>query len=174
MLLTEARRAARIEADGTLVPLAEQRRELWNADQIAEGVALLARTLGTVPIGPYQVQAAIAAVHDEAPSAEQTDWAQILALYSVLEGVSPSPVVTLNRAVAVAMVNGPRAGLDLLRTLDGDERMTHTHRLDAVRGHLLALAGDRAAARESFLRAARMTKSVPEQHHLALRAAELA
>ncbi|MCW2975151.1 MAG: putative subfamily polymerase sigma-24 subunit, partial [Actinomycetia bacterium] len=174
MLLTDARRAARIEADGTPVPLAEQRRELWNADQIAEGIALLTGTLGKVPIGPYQVQAAIAAVHDEAPSAEETDWPQILALYNVLEGVSPGPVVTLNRAVAVAMVNGPRAGLDLLGTLDGDERMTHTHRLDAVRGHLLALAGDRTAARESFLRAARMTKSVHEQHHLALRAAELA
>ena len=124
-------------------------------------------------IGPYQLQAAIAAVHDEAPSAEETDWPQILALYEVLEQVSPGPVVTLNRAVAVAMVHGPRAGLALLGTLDADERMAHTHRLEAVRGHLLELAGDPDAARESYRRAARMTASVPEQRYLALRAARL-
>jgi len=120
MLLTDARSPARSSSDGTLVPLAEQRRELWNANQIAEGVALVTRTLGSTLIGPYQVQAAIAAVHDEAPNAETTDWPQILALYQVLERVSPGPVVTLNRAVAVAMVDGPRAGLALLGTLDGD------------------------------------------------------
>lgn len=174
MLLTDARRAARTTADGSLVPLAEQQRDLWNADQVAEGIALVARTLGAVPIGPYQVQAAIAAVHDEAPSAEDTDWPQILALYQVLERVSPGPVVTLNRAVAVAMVHGPRAGLALLGTLDGDERMAHTHRLEGVRGHLLELAGDTAAARECYQRAARMTASAPEQRYLALRAAKLA
>jgi predicted RNA polymerase sigma factor len=140
MLLTDARRAARAEEDGTLVPLAEQRRELWNTEQIDEGIALVSRTLGTGPIGPYQVQAAIAAVHDEASSAEETDWPQILALYNVLEGLSPGPVVTLNRAVALAMVDGPRAGLGLLETLDGDERMARNHRLEAVRGHLLELA----------------------------------
>jgi predicted RNA polymerase sigma factor len=173
MLLTDARRAARTSTDGSLVPLAEQRRELWNTAQIEEGVALLTRTLGRAPIGPYQLQAAIAAVHDEAPSANETDWPQILALYEVLERVSPGPVVTLNRAVAVAMVNGPRAGLALLGTLDTDERMTHTHRLEAVRGHLLELAGDPVAARESYQRAARMTASVPEQRYLALRAARL-
>ena len=161
-------------ADGSLVPLDEQRRELWNSAQIEEGVALLTRTLGTAPIGPYQLQAAIAAVHDEAPSAAETDWPQILALYDVLERVSPGPVVTLNRAVAVAMVHGPRAGLALLGTLDDDERMTHNHRLEAVRAHLLELAGDLTAARESYQRAARMTASIPEQRYLALRAARLA
>ena len=173
MLLTEARRAARSEPDGTLVPLAEQRRELWAGEQIAEGVALLSRTLGRGPVGPYQLQAAIAAVHDEAPSAAETDWPQILALYGVLEHVSPGPVVTLNRAVALAMVEGPRAGLELLDTLEGDESMTHTHRLDAVRGHLLEVAGDRAAARECYRRAARMTRSEAERQYLALRAAAL-
>jgi predicted RNA polymerase sigma factor len=173
MLLTDARRAARSNADGSLVPLAEQHRELWNAAQIDEGVALVTATLGTAPIGPYQLQAAIAAVHDEAPSAEETDWPQILALYEVLERVAPGPVVTLNRAVAVAMVNGPRAGLALLGTLDSDERMAHNHRLDAVRAHLLELAGDTLAARESYRRAAKLTASVPEQRYLALRAARL-
>jgi RNA polymerase sigma factor (sigma-70 family) len=174
MLLTDARRAARTEPDGTLVPLAEQRREFWDAAQIAEGVALLTQTLGRGPAGPYQLQAAIAAVHDEAASAEETDWPQILALYTVLEQVSPGPVVTLNRAVAVAMVDGPRAGLAVLDTLEGEESMAHTHRLEAVRAHLLELAGDTAAARESYRRAARMTTSVAEQRYLALRAADLA
>ena len=173
MLLTDARRAARSDADGWLVPLDEQQRDLWNKDQISEGVALLTRALGKAPIGPYQLQAAIAAVHDEAPSAEETDWPQILALYGVLEQVSPGPVVTLNRAVAVARVHGPRAGLALLGTLDTDERMTYTHRLEAVRGHLLEQAGDLAAARESYRRAAKMTASLPEQRYLALRAARL-
>jgi RNA polymerase sigma factor (sigma-70 family) len=174
MLLTDARSAARAEPDGTLVPLAEQRRELWDAEQIAEGVALLTQTLGRGPAGPYQLQAAIAAVHDEAASDLETDWPQILALYSVLEHVSPGPVVTLNRAVALAMVEGPRAGLALLDTLEGDESMTRTHRFDAVRGHLLELAGDTAAARECYRRAARMTTSIAEQQYLALRAAALA
>jgi predicted RNA polymerase sigma factor len=174
MLLTDARRAARTDADGMLVPLAEQRRDLWDRAQISEGVGLIGRVLGTGPVGPYQLQAAIAAVHDEAPTAEQTDWPQILALYEVLEHVSPGPVITLNRAVAVAMVNGPRAGLALLGTLDEDDRMAHTHRLEAVRGHLLELAGDAPSARTSYLRAARMTASLPEQRYLALRAARLA
>jgi RNA polymerase sigma factor (sigma-70 family) len=173
MLLTDARRPARTDAEGFLVPLAEQRRDRWDAAQIEEGVAIVSRTLGTAAIGPYQLQAAIAAVHDEASTAEETDWPQILALYEVLEQVSPGPVVTLNRAVALAMVHGPRAGLALLGTLDADERMTQTHRLEAVRGHLLELAGDTAAARESYQRAARMTASLPEQRYLALRAASL-
>jgi RNA polymerase sigma factor (sigma-70 family) len=173
MLLTDARRAARTTADGSIVPLAEQQRSLWNSAQIEEGVALLTRTLGTVPIGAYQLQAAIAAVHDEAPSADETDWPQILALYEVLERVAPGPVVTLNRAVAVAMVSGPRAGLALLGTLDSDERMAHNHRLEAVRAHLLELAGDPVGARQAYLRAARMTASLPEQRHLNLRAARL-
>jgi predicted RNA polymerase sigma factor len=173
MLLTDARRAARTDADGSIVPLAEQRRERWDAAEIAEGLALVTRTLGAGPLGPYQLQAAIAAVHDEAPTAEETDWRQILALYEVLAQVAPGPVVTLSRAVALAMVSGPRAGLALLGTLDTDDRMAHTHRLEAVRAHLLERAGDVVAARESYLRAARMTASVPEQRYLALRAARL-
>jgi RNA polymerase sigma factor (sigma-70 family) len=173
MLLTDARGAARTDAEGSIVPLAEQRRDRWDAAQIEEGVALLNRTLGTSPVGPYQLQAAIAAVHDEAPSAEETDWPQILALYEVLEQVSPGPVVTLNRAVALAMVDGPRAGLALLGTLDADERMAQSHRLEAVRAHLLELAGDLDAAREAYRKAARMTASLPEQRYLALRAARL-
>jgi len=174
MLLTDARRAARSTADGWIVPLDEQRRELWNSDQIHEGVALLTQTLGKVPVGPYQLQAAIAAIHDEAPTAGDTDWPQILALYEVLERVTPSPVVTLNRAVAIAMVNGPLAGLAVLGTLDGDERMAHNHRLEAVRAHLLERAGELAAARDSYRKAARMTASIPEQRYLALKAANLA
>jgi RNA polymerase sigma factor (sigma-70 family) len=173
MLLTDARRGARTTPNGALVPLAEQDRALWDKTQIEEGVGIIGDTLGRAAIGPYQLQAAIAAIHDEAPSADETDWPQILALYDVLEQVSPGPVVTLNRAVAVAMVDGPRAGLAVLGTLDADDRMTHTHRLEAVRGHLLELAGDPDAARESYRRAARMTASVPEQRYLAMRAARL-
>jgi RNA polymerase sigma factor (sigma-70 family) len=173
MLLTDARRAARTTRGGSLVPLDEQDRGLWNAAQISDGVALVTRTLGTAPVGPYQLQAAIAAVHDEAASAEETDWPQILALYEVLERVSPGPVVTLNRAVAVAKVHGPRAGLAVLGTVEANDHMSHTHRLEAVRGHLLELAGDAVAARESYQRAARMTASLPEQHYLAMRAARL-
>ena len=174
MLLTDARRAARADADGMIVPLAEQRRELWNRGQIEEGVDLIMRTLGTGLVGPYQLQAAIAAVHDEAPSAAETDWTEILALYEVLEEVSPGPVVTLNRAVAVAMVHGPRTGLAVLGTLDDDDRMARTHRLEAVRAHLLELAGDVEAAREAYRLAARRTASVPERRYLSLRAARLA
>jgi RNA polymerase sigma factor (sigma-70 family) len=173
MLLTDARRAARSTPDGALVPLADQDRALWDRAQIEEGVGIITDTLGRAAIGPYQLQATIAAIHDEAPSADQTDWPQILAIYDVLEQVSPGPVVTLNRAVAVAMVDGPRAGLAVLGTLDTDDRMATTHRLEAVRGHLLELAGESGAARESFRRAARMTASVPEQRYLAMRAARL-
>jgi RNA polymerase sigma factor (sigma-70 family) len=139
-----------------------------------EVAGLLALMLLTdVPLGPYQVQAAIAAVHDEAPIADETDWPQILALYDVLAQLAPGPMVTLSRAVALAMVHGPKAALALLGTLDADERMALTHRLDAVRAHLLELAGETVAARESYLRAARMTASVPEQRYLARRAAHL-
>jgi predicted RNA polymerase sigma factor len=173
MLLTDARRAARTGPDGQAVPLAEQRRDRWDAAVIAEGQAILATTLGTGPVGPYQLQAAIAALHDEAPTAEETDWPQILALYDILATVAPGPVVTLSRAVALAMVHGPRAGLALLGTLDADARMAHTHRLEAVRAHLLEQAGDAAGARASYLRAARMTASLPERRYLALRAARL-
>jgi predicted RNA polymerase sigma factor len=173
MLLTDARRSARTDAAGALVPLDEQRRELWDAVEIAEGVALITRTLGTVPVGPYQLQAAIAAVHDEAATAAETDWPQILALYEVLDHVAPGPMVTLSRAVAQAMVHGPKAGLALLGTLDADERMAHTHRLEAVRAHLLERAGDAVGARASYLLAARMTASVPEQRYLMVRAGQL-
>jgi RNA polymerase sigma factor (sigma-70 family) len=173
MLLTDARRAARTDADGSIVPLAEQDRSRWDCDAIAEGQALLTRTLGAGPVGPYQIQAAIAAVHDEAADDEQTDWSQILALYEVLGQVAPGPVVALSRAVAMARVHGPRAGLALLGTLDADERMAHTHRLEAVRAHLLEQAGDPHAARESYLRAAQMTASLPEQRYLTRRAAQL-
>ncbi|HEY7271808.1 MAG TPA: sigma-70 family RNA polymerase sigma factor [Actinoplanes sp.] len=171
MLLTDARRAARTDAHGALVPLEEQDRARWDAGQIAEGIALVSGTLGSGPIGPYQLQAAIAAVHDEAPTADATDWPQILALYEVLERVSPGPVVTLNKAVAVGMARGPLAGLAVLGALDGDERMAGNHRVEAVRGHLLERAGDRAAAHAAYLTAAAMTTSVPEQRYLTLRAA---
>jgi predicted RNA polymerase sigma factor len=173
MLLTDARRAARTGADARIVPLAEQRRDLWDTTEIAEGQTILTRTLGTGTIGPYQLQAAIAALHDEAPTSEQTDWPQILALYDVLTTVAPGPVVTLSRAVAIAMVHGPRAGLALISTLDTDDRMAHTHRLEAVRGHLLEQAGDTAAARQSYLQASKMTASLPEKRYLELRAARL-
>ena len=173
MLLTDARRAARTTADGSIVPLAEQDRDLWDTSAIDEGVELITRTLGRTTVGAYQLQAAIAAIHDEAPTAADTDWRQILALYDVLERVAPGPVVTLNRAVALAMVDGPKAGLALLGTLDDDARMRSNHRLDAVRGHLLEMAGDPVAAREAYLRAGRATASLPEQHYLAMRAASL-
>lgn len=174
LLLTDARRPARTTPDGLLVPLAEQDRSLWNADQIAEGLALVARTLGTGAVGPYQLQAAIAALHDEASTADATDWPQILALYTVLERVIPSPVVRLNRAVALAEVHGPLAGLAVLGTLDDDHRMAATHRVDAVRAHLLELAGEPDAARAAYQRAARRAGSIPEQRYLAFRASRLA
>jgi RNA polymerase sigma factor (sigma-70 family) len=174
MLLTDARRAARSDAEGRIVPLADQQRGLWDTAAIAEGQALLTRTLGTGPVGGYQIQAAIAALHDEAATAEATDWPQILALYDVLTTVAPGPVVTLSRAVALAHVHGPKAGLALLGTLDTDDRMAHSHRLQAVRAHLLEDAGDTTAARDSYLRAAKMTASLPEQRYLELRAARCA
>jgi len=171
MLLTDARRAARCDAQGALVPLDEQDRSLWNADFVAEGVALISATLGRGPVGPYQLQAAIAALHDEAVTAAETDWPQILALYEVLEKVMPGPVVTLNKAVALGRARGPLAGLAVLGELEDDERMAGNHRVEAVRAHLLELAGDRAAAHSAYLRAARMTASVPEQRYLTMRAA---
>jgi RNA polymerase sigma factor (sigma-70 family) len=173
MLLTDARRAARTDTDGRIVPLADQQRDLWDTAAIAEGQAILTRTLGTGPVGPYQLQAAIAALHDEAQTAEATDWPQILALYDVHSTVAPGPVVTLSRAVALAMVHGPTAGLALLGTLDADGRIAHSHRLEAVRAHLLERAGDTAAARQSYLRAATMTANLPERRYLELRASQL-
>jgi RNA polymerase sigma factor (sigma-70 family) len=174
MLLTEARRAARTGVDGALIPLAEQDRALWNQDCIEEGVALITHTLQTAPLGPYQLQAAIAAVHDEAAHESETDWPQVLMLYDLLERIAPNPVVTLNRAVAVAMVQGPRAGLQVLASLDHDERMAGNHRVAAVRAHLLEMAGDEHAARSAYRDAARRTTSIPERRHLEARAARLA
>jgi RNA polymerase sigma factor (sigma-70 family) len=173
MLLTEARRPARTAPDGALVPLDEQDRTRWDARAIAEGVALVSGALASKPLGPYQVQAAIAAVHDEAARAEDTDWPQILALYVVLERLAPNPVVTLNRAVALAMVHGPRAGLDLVDTLSADDRVAASHHFDSVRAHLLELAGDPAAALAAYQLAARRTRSLPERQHLLRRASRL-
>ncbi|WP_250033388.1 RNA polymerase sigma factor [Paractinoplanes maris] len=170
MLLTDARRAARTTAAGELVPLDRQDRSLWSKERITEGVALVSSTLGRGPIGPYQVQAAIAALHDEAASDAETDWAQILALYEVLETISPGPVVTLNRAVAVARTRGPLAALAVLGDLAGDERMAGHHRLAAVRAHLLEQAGFAEQAREAYLAAAKLTTSGPEQRYLIARA----
>ena len=174
MLLTDARRPARTGPDGALVPMAEQDRRLWNADDIAEGVALITEALPRGAAGPYQLQAAIAAIHDEAPRAEATDWPQILALYELLMQTSDNPVVALNHAVAVAMVHGPRAGLDLLDGLEADERVADDHRLHAVRAHLLELAGDRVTARDAYHAAARRAISSPQQRYLYNRAARLA
>ncbi|MFC0507756.1 RNA polymerase sigma factor [Micromonospora costi] len=174
MLLTDAHRAARLGPGGELVPLAEQDRDRWDRAAIEEGVALVTEALTWSPPGPYQLQAAIAAVHAEAPSAAETDWPQILALYRLLARVAPNPMVTLNQAVAVAMVQGPRAGLALLAPLAEDDRTAGHHRLAAVRAHLLELAGETGAAREAYLAAARATTSIPEQRYLELRAARLA
>jgi RNA polymerase sigma factor (sigma-70 family) len=173
MLLTDARRPARTGPDGGLIPMAEQDRSLWNAGYIAEGVALISRALRSGATGPYQLQAAIAAIHDEAPNAEATDWPQIMALYELLMQTSDNPVVALNRAVAVAMVRGPRTGLNLLGELEADERIAEDHRLHSVRAHLLEMAGDRVAARDSFEAAARRTTSVQQQRYLRAQAARL-
>jgi len=170
MLLTEARGPARAGPDGILVPLAEQDRSRWDRAAIAEGTELISRSLATCPLGPYQVQAAIAAVHDEAPSTEATDWPQILALYQILDRLAPNPVVTLNRAVALAMVRGPRAGLELLLELESGP-LAGNHRLLAVRAHLLERAGDRAGAAAAYREAARLAGSRPEQRFLVQRAA---
>jgi RNA polymerase sigma factor (sigma-70 family) len=173
MVLTDARRRARVRPDGALVPLAEQDRALWNAHDIGEGIGLVSGALSRGPIGPYQLQAAIAAVHAEAPRAEDTDWPQILGLYDLLARLAPNPMVSLNHAVAIAMVRGPRAGLAHLAALDADDRMANHHRLDAVRAHLLELAGDHDAARNRYRAAARRTTSLPEQRYLEARAARL-
>ena len=170
MLLTDARRPARTGPDGGLIPLAEQDRNLWNRGSIREGVALITDALARAAVGPYQVQAAIAAVHAEATRAEDTDWRQILALYDLLERIAPNPMVTLNRAVALAMVRGPEAGLELLAGLDADDRMASHYRLEAVRAHLLEMAGDHEAARASYRAAARRTTSIPERRYLEARA----
>ena len=174
MLLTDARRAARMGPGGELIPLDKQDRRIWDRRAIAEGIALVSETLPKGSIGPYQLQAAIAAIHDEAPSAESTDWAQILALYTVLERMSDNPMVTLNRAVAVAMVHGPGAGLEQIRKLEESGRLPGHYRLDAVRGHLFERSGDHAAAMAHYRAAAGKTTSVPERDYLIAQAARLA
>ncbi|MCP3782294.1 ECF-type sigma factor [Micromonospora sp. A3M-1-15] len=174
MLLTEARAAARTGPSGELISLADQDRSRWDAAAIAEGTALVTRAMARGPVGPYQLQAAIAALHDEAPTAERTDWPQILALYEVLERLAESPVVSLNRAVATAMVHGPAAGLDALAALAADPRLTDHHRLDAARAHLHEMAGDRDAAVAHYRAAAGRTTSQPEHEYLLMRAARLA
>jgi RNA polymerase sigma factor (sigma-70 family) len=179
MLLTDARRLARTTADGDLVPLPEQDRTLWNQQQIAEGVALISAALPKGSVGQYQLQAAIAAVHDEAARVEDTDWPQILALYELLKRMSDNPMVRLNHAVAAAMVHGPARGLELLDALETDSRVANQHianhhRLHAVRAHLLELAGNREQAITHYRAAAARTGSLPERNYLLTRAARLA
>jgi len=173
MLLTDARRRARTLPDGSLVPLAEQDRRLWDQAMIAEGVGLISTALPRGEVGPYQLQAAIAAVHDEAATMAGTDWPQILGLYDLLELAAPNPFTALNRAVAVAMVRGPRAGLEVVAALEEDKRLARHHRLLAVRAHLRELAGDTEAAAADYLTAARRTTSLPERRYLALQASRL-
>jgi RNA polymerase sigma factor (sigma-70 family) len=173
MLLTDARRAARTGPSGELIPLDQQDRTLWERSAIAEGVALLTATLSRGSIGQYQVQAAIAAVHDEAASAEDADWAQILGLYGLLQRMSDNPMVTLNHAIALAMVHGPAAGLERLDALAKDPRLQGHHRLDAVRAHLLERAGDHERAIAHYRRAAECTTSTSERNYLLMHAARL-
>ena len=174
MLLTDARRAARTGPHGELIPLDEQDRTLWDRTLIAEGVALISSALPRGEVGAYQLQAAIAAVHDEAIRVEDTDWPQILALYGVLRELSDNPMVKLSYAIAAAMVHGPQAGLELLAEIENDARVTEHHRLDAVRAHLLERAGDREQAIMYYRRAAERTASVPERDYLTTKAARLA
>jgi predicted RNA polymerase sigma factor len=173
MLLTDARRAARTGPDEELVPLTKQDRTLWDQGEISEGIELLTAALSKGSVGPYQLQAAIAAVHDEAVRVEDTDWPQILALYQLLKRVSPSPMVTLNHAIAAAMVHGSSKGLELLRTLDTDARLAGHYRLDAVRAHLLEMTGDYEGAIKHYRIAASRTTSIPEQNYLMTQAARL-
>jgi len=173
MLLTDSRRAARSGPDGELIPLDKQDRVLWDRAEIAEGTELLKAALSKGSVGSYQLQAAIAAVHAEADRVEDTDWPQILALYELLKRMSDNPMVTLNHAIATAMVRGPAAGLDLLRPLDSDARLAGHHRLAAVRAHLLEMAGDREGAVQQFQLAAERTTSLPERNYLLMQAARL-
>jgi RNA polymerase sigma factor (sigma-70 family) len=173
MLLTDARREARTGAGGELIPLTKQDRSRWDRAAIAEGVALLTTTLPKGSVGAYQLQAAVAAVHDEAERAEDTDWPQILALYELLQRMSDNPMVALNHAIAAAMVHGPAAGLELLDALDADGRLKGHHRLDAVRAHLLEMTGDREAAIEHYRLAASRTTNLPERNYLTTQAARL-
>lgn len=173
MLLTDARRRARTGATGELIPLARQDRSLWDKQQIEEGIALISEALPKGSVGPYQLQAAIAAVHDEAATAEETDWPQILALYELLKRMSDNPIVKLNQAVAAAMVHGATAGLQLLDTLQDDTRVADHHRMHAVRAHLLELAGAQEDAVRHYRAAAVRTGSLPERNYLLAQAARL-
>ena len=173
MLLTDARRAARTDERGDLVPLAEQDRSRWDAGLVGEGVALLEEVLPHGHVGAYQLQAAIAAVHADAQRYDDTDWAQIAVLYSMLDQVSPSPAVTLNRAVAVGMSAGPTAGLAALQPMVDDPSLERYHRLPAVRAHLLEMVGDLAEAERQYARAVELTSSRPEQRYLAHRLTRL-
>lgn len=173
MLLTDARRAARTGPNGELIPLAQQDRALWDRRQITEGVALLSAALPKGSVGPYQLQAAIAAVHDEAARAADTDWPQILALYELLKRMSDNPMILLNHAIAVAMVHGPRQGLELLSALDSDARLAERHRLEAVRAHLLEMVGDHETAIAHYRIAAGRATSLPERNYLMMQAARL-
>jgi RNA polymerase sigma factor (sigma-70 family) len=170
MLLTDARRPARTRADGALVPLAEQDRGRWDRAAIEEGVALVGGAMRSAPLGPYQLQAAIAAVHGEAARPEDTDWVEILGLYHLLDKLAPGPMVTLNRIVAIAMVDGPRPALERLDAAAADPALAGHHRVAAVRAHLLELAGDERGAREHYRLAARLTLSIPERRYLESRA----
>jgi predicted RNA polymerase sigma factor len=173
MLLTDARRPARTGPEGELIPLTQQDRALWDQEQISEGVALLTQALRKGAVGAYQLQAAVAAVHDEAACAEDTDWPQILALYDPLHRMSDNPMVTLNRAIAIAMVHGPDAGLEEMNAADVDGRLAGHHRVAAVRAHLLELAGDRSAAAEQYELAAARTTNTPERNYLMVQAARV-
>ncbi len=173
MLLTDARRAARTGSHGELIPLAQQNRALWDRQQIDEGTAILSTALPKGSLGPYQLQAAIAAIHDEAVRVEDTDWPQILALYELLKRMSDNPMILLNHAIAAAMVHGPRKGLELLGALDADTRLTERHRLEAVRAHLLEMAGDHGTAITHYRIAASRATSMPERNYLMMQAARL-
>jgi predicted RNA polymerase sigma factor len=173
MLLTDARRAARTGPDEELIPLNKQDRSLWDRAEISEGIEFLTAALAKGSVGLYQLQAAVAAVHDEAARVEDTDWPQILALYELLKRVSPTPMATLNHAIATAMVRGPSKGLELLEKLDSDGRLAGHHRLDAVRAHLLEMLGDHASAVKHYRIAAGRTTSIPERNYLVAQAARL-
>jgi RNA polymerase sigma factor (sigma-70 family) len=173
MLLTDSRRAARTTESGDLVPLAEQDRTRWDRELIEEGTALVAAAMARSPLGPYQLQAAIAATHADATGSADTDWYEVQVLYQILERIAPNPMVTLNRAVAIAATQGPRAGLDLLAPLADDPRVSGHHRLHAVRAHLLEDAGDRTGALAAYRQAARATASLTERRYLETRAARL-
>jgi predicted RNA polymerase sigma factor len=173
MLLTDARRLARTGSDEELIPLTKQDRTLWDRTEISEGVALLTAALSKGSVGAYQLQAAVAAVHDEAARAEDTDWPQILALYELLQPMSDNPMVRLNHAIAAAMVHGPSKGLELLGALDTDDRLASHYRLAAVRAHLLEMAGDHEAAITYYRTAAGRTTSIPERNYLMTQAARL-